>query len=232
MVRGLAWRCWASRSVKKACSVGAIRVMTGPPTTRCPGGRRPARAAPERPRGTSRWSSVRGARGRSTATGSWPATSSPARYQPSRVRDRESVAEVVQPRRAGRTGADAGVVDELPEGLRDHGVEQPLRGEGDEEARLLRPWLELIAQPGVVLQRRHAAGVQGHQPGLAELGLADQQHALGPVDVAAVELDRLTDPQPAGRKQPDQGVVGRRPQRRRRSRSGPGSITASMSAGE
>jgi hypothetical protein len=36
------------------------------------------------------------------------------------------MAEVVKPWRAGRTGTDASVVDELPEGLGDHGVEQTL----------------------------------------------------------------------------------------------------------
>ena len=54
--------------------------------------------------------------------------------------------------------------------------------------------LQLLAQPGVVSQRLHAAGLQRDQPGFAELGLADQQHPIGPVDVGAVELDRLPDP--------------------------------------
>ena len=53
----------------------------------------------------------------------------------------------------------------------------------------------------------------------------------GPVDVAAVELDRLADPQPAGRQQPDQRLVGRRPQRLRRSSDRAWAIIASMSAG-
>jgi hypothetical protein len=128
--------------------------------------------------------------------------------------DREGVPQVVQPWRAVRTCSDTGVVDELPVGLGDHGIEQPFPGEGHEEARPVGPRRELVAQPGVTLQRSHAAGRQRHQPGLAELRLADQQHTLGPVDVATVELDRLPDPHPAGREQPDQRDVGGRPQRR------------------
>lgn len=37
-----------------------------------------------------------------------------------------------QPRRTGCIGADASVVDESPEGVADHGVDQPLAGERDE----------------------------------------------------------------------------------------------------
>src|SRR5450759_3565828 len=52
MVRGLAWRCLPSRSVKNACSVGAIRVMSecrvGPLTRRSLDEPRPGRAVPGR----------------------------------------------------------------------------------------------------------------------------------------------------------------------------------------
>src|SRR5260370_13436539 len=47
--------------------------MTVPPAMRCLAGRRPARAVPGPPAGTSRWMPVRGGPGRSTATGSWSA---------------------------------------------------------------------------------------------------------------------------------------------------------------
>jgi hypothetical protein len=50
-----------------------------------------------------------------------------------------------QPRRTGCIGADASVVDESPEGVADHGVDQPLAGERDEKARDRRSRLELIA---------------------------------------------------------------------------------------
>jgi hypothetical protein len=55
--------------------------------------------------------------------------------------------------------------------------------------------------------------VQRDQPGLAELGLADVQHALGPVDVVAIQLDRFADAQSCRGQQPDQRVIGHRPQR-------------------
>jgi hypothetical protein len=124
------------------------------------------------------------------------------------------VSQVVQPRRPGRARADAGVIDELPERQLHDGVKQPFAVQGREESRFGGLRLELVTQPGVVSERLHAAGVQRHQARFPELGLADQQHALGPVDVPAVELDGLTNPQAARREQPDQRLVGRRPQRR------------------
>ena len=120
----------------------------------------------------------------------------------------------MQPRRPGCASTDADVIDELPERQPHDGVKQPLVVEGREESRFGGSWLELVAQPGVVCERLHAAGVQGYQARFPELGLADQQHPLGPVDVPAVELDGLADPQPARREKPDQRLVGRRPQRR------------------
>jgi hypothetical protein len=100
----------------------------------------------------------------------------------------------VKPGRGGRIDADVGVVDELPEGLGDDGAEQALMSQGHEEAQILGPRLEVIAQLGITVERLHSAGLQGNQSGLAELGLANQQHTVGPVDVAAVELDGLADP--------------------------------------
>jgi hypothetical protein len=73
--------------------------------------------------------------------------------------------------------------------------------------------LELITQLGMLGEGQRGAGVQRNQPGLAELRLPDQQHALLPVDVGAVKLDGLTDPQAAHRQQPEQSLVGRCPQR-------------------
>src|SRR5664279_1869595 len=117
MVRGLACRCWVSRSVKKACSVDAIRVMTGPPTTRCPVGRRPGRAIPVRLTGTSRWT---------------------------RVHDAPGVSKVVKPWRARGLGSDTGIVDEAAEGLGNDGVAESVAGQGHEEARFLGSPLQLV----------------------------------------------------------------------------------------
>jgi len=58
-----------------------------------------------------------------------------------------------------RSGADTSVIDEVPKCLGDHDVEQPFPGQGHEEARIHRVWLEVIAQPRVVVERCHAAGV-------------------------------------------------------------------------
>ena len=50
---------------------------------------------------------------------------------------------------------------------------------------------------------------------LAELGVAHDQQSVGEVDVGAVEADRLTDPHPGDRQQPDQRAHRRRAVRRR-----------------
>ena len=67
-----------------------------------------------------------------------------------------------------------------------------------------------VPQPQVAAQRGGRGRVQRHQPGLAELGLADGQHPGREVEVWPVEADRLADAHTGDREQPDQGLVGRR----------------------
>ena len=88
--------------------------------------------------------------------------------------------------------------------------------------------MHVVADPGVALQRVQHRRVQGHLPGLAELGFPDH-HGLGPVDVAAVEGDGFPDAHPGGRQQSDHGLkVAARNEVRR-----PGApvISVSMSSG-
>jgi hypothetical protein len=56
--------------------------------------------------------------------------------------------------------------------------------------------------------------MQNQFSGLAELAVTDQQPPRGRVEVAAVERDRFTDPDPGHRQQPDQRRERRLPQRR------------------
>src|SRR5664279_856996 len=58
---------------------------------------------------------------------------------------------------------------------------------------------------GTVMERNQSCFV--------EFGLTYQQHALGPVDIIAVEFDGLAYTQPADCQQPDQGLIGGGPQR-------------------
>jgi hypothetical protein len=128
--------------------------------------------------------------------------------------DRERVPQVVQPRGRGRVRADTHFVDEAPERLRHDGVAEPVARQRHEEAGLLRQRLQFVSHLGVLGERLQHVGMDGNESRLAELRLPDEQHRPLPVDVAAVELDRLTDPQAGRREQPDQRLVSRRPQRR------------------
>ena len=85
-MRGLAWRCLVSLSVKNACSVGAIGLIGRSPRSLFPGGVRPLPTTPARLTGTNMSTVGLDARDKSIATGRRASTSSPARYQPSNVR--------------------------------------------------------------------------------------------------------------------------------------------------
>lgn len=105
---------------------------------------------------------------------------------------------------------NTGGVDQLPERPTHDRVAEAFVGLRHEEAWLQRPRFELVAEIGVSGQRVHGSAVKGgNEPGFAELGLADQQHAPGPVDVAAVKRDGFSDPQTTRRQQSDQRLVGR-----------------------
>ena len=168
MVCGLAWRCWTSRSVKNACNVGAISVMTGPPTSGVlPGGgqRQQFGRCRQVPVGGRRFAVTQVSRQRRDLGLHVLACAIPAEQGA----DGEGVSEVVQPRRRGRASADASVVDELPECQLHDGVEQPFAVEGHEEGRFGGVRLEVVAQLGVALECLHAAGVQGTRRDLPNL---------------------------------------------------------------
>ena len=93
-------------------------------------------------------------------------------------------------------------------------VQSPsLRGE---EARgRVRPGAEPVAQPGAPAKGFGRGGVGRHFALLLLLGAADMQRAIVQIDIAAVQPERLTEPQAGGRHQPDQRPHRRRVQRRR-----------------
>ena len=111
-----------------------------------------------------------------------------------------------------RAGPQPGGADELAPGGVDVAVEQPGAGRGDEHRRVTGTGVQPVAQPQVAAERGGGGGMQRHQPGFAELGAADGQHAGAGVEVGAVQADRLTDPHAGDREQADQGLIGRRPQ--------------------
>ena len=121
--------------------------------------------------------------------------------------------QIVQPRPARRVGADLGVVDEAAEGVLDNGIRESLPGQRHEEAGIQRVRLGLVSHHGVVAQCLPGGRVHRHQPRLPELRFPDQQHPTVPVDVGAVEVDHLTDPQTGDREKPDHGDIGRCAQR-------------------
>ena len=67
---------------------------------------------------------------------------------------------------------------------------------------------------GVAAQRLGGAGVQRHQPFSVEFGVPDPDHPVGEVDVRTHKAERFADAHAADAEQPEQGLVGRRPQRR------------------
>ena len=75
-------------------------------------------------------------------------------------------------------------------------VTDPVAAVGAEECLALS-WRAVTPPPvsGIAPQRRHRAGVQRNQPGPAAFAGEDGQHALGQVDVAAGQGQRLADPQ-------------------------------------
>jgi hypothetical protein len=117
------------------------------------------------------------------------------------------VREVMQPRRKLSVGADPGVLAETSEcGLGCARVES-CSAQRHEEARVAWVRAELVAPARVALERIQDRRVQGYVARLVELRFADEQNALGPVDVGAVELDRLADPHAGRGEQPDQRLV-------------------------
>lgn len=110
---------------------------------------------------------------------------------------------VVNPGADGRAGADPGELAQLavnlPDALVDHA--------GAVQRHEQRLCAGIRAEPpsGVVvaLERVNGGRVERHEPGLAELRLADPQHPLGGVQITAVQAQRLADPHAGRREQPD-----------------------------
>ena len=191
---------------------------------RCPGGPRPAPAVPARPTDTSRSMPVRGGRGRSTAHGSFAcdvlaaAIPAPAGCGPRRcAAGREASAPRVPRPRPRRRRPVAGTSGARRRSRAVCAVRDTKKlgsfGRGS----------QLVAESGVGGSGPACVlGCSGTSRDLPNLDSRISSTPCGPVDVAAVELDRLADPQPADCQQPDQRLVGRGPQRRADRACGPG----------
>ncbi len=127
--------------------------------------------------------------------------------------DGERVPDVMQPRQQRRCGADVGLVAEAAEGSIDHVAHQARAVQRHKEALVARRGAQLVAPARVARERLEGAVVQRYVSRLVELRFADQRHAVGRVDIAAVELDRLADPQAGRGEQSDERLVGRGAQR-------------------
>ena len=80
---------------------------------------------------------------------------------------------------------------------------QPSTGTRDQQRRAKWVGTGLVAQGDVCGQASGRGRVQRYQPGLGELGFADDQQLLIVVEIGGVQRNRLTDPQTAGREQTD-----------------------------
>ena len=99
--------------------------------------------------------------------------------------DRERMTQIVDARAAGRRpGLQPGLAGQPRERRVHVAIQQPGAGRGDEHRRGAGMGVQPVPQPQVAAQRLGRGRVQRHQPGLAELGLADGQHA------AAGEVER------------------------------------------
>src|SRR6266536_1229431 len=116
--------------------------------------------------------------------------------------------------RVHRRRADADGGRDLPERLAYAAAVEGRAGAGEEEGARAGPGAQAVAYGGVAAQRVCGGRVQRHQPGAVELRLTDRDDARPEVDVLALERNRLADSHADGGEQPEQRLVGRRPQRR------------------
>jgi hypothetical protein len=135
--------------------------------------------------------------------------------------DRERVAQVMWSGPAScRARGEPGVLDDPLERQVNVAVGQPCadrRGE-HRHGRFARDGPVTAGQVGA--QRRDRRRVDGKLAGLGELALDEGQHAALVVDVGLVQADRLADPHPGDRQQPDQRAHRRGAMRRRDHRRG------------
>jgi site-specific DNA recombinase len=113
-----------------------------------------------------------------------------------------------------RAWREPGAAQQARERLLNGPVDQPSTRRGHEETRRRRRTSRPVAQRCVAAQRIDGAGMKCQLPALRELGVPDDQHAVVPVEVIAVESNQLCDPGPGHHQQCDQCFVGGRPQGR------------------
>jgi hypothetical protein len=125
----------------------------------------------------------------------------------------ERVAHVMNPWMSG-LAAQPDQRGDLPEDPL--GLSSPQRPPGDrhEEPIDTRFRAQPIPRRGVGAERGADRGVQRDQPHPVELRVADRDHALDEIDIAAGERDRLTDAHAGRRQQSEQRPIGSGPQRR------------------
>ena len=143
------------------------------------------------------------------------ATSAPSRYQSSKL---FTASECRRSCRRGLQVAERRAIPaargERVEGEVDVALVQSCAEARDEKRRADRAATELVSPLEVAAERLQRRRVQGHEPRLLELGVADDERALLSVEVVRVEGDRLADPKPAHAQQPDEGLISLRPERR------------------
>src|SRR6266542_2558771 len=96
------------------------------------------------------------------------------------------------------------------------------RGAGAREKERTRAWPtdQVVALSRIAAESFGNRRVQRHQPRAVELRFSDRDDACTEVDVLALQHDRLAHPHAGGGEEPEQCLVGRRPDWRAQ-RSGP-----------
>src|SRR5436190_922447 len=104
--------------------------------------------------------------------------------------------EVVEtrPDPPGRGYPRHGLPQELMEGMSHRPIAQWPACIRQEESRGLWTSMTAVAGRYVVTERPESAGVQGHQPGLVELGVPNRQDAGIQIGVAILEHEGFADP--------------------------------------
>ena len=120
--------------------------------------------------------------------------------------DREGVPDVMHPRGASASSADAGVYQQLSEYRIDTADGQAGPRGGEEEAGGDWGRAQLPAALPVLPQHQDGGGVQRRPPGPVVLA-ADGHEPRVQVDIACVQGDRLTRPHAGGEQQADQCLM-------------------------
>jgi len=101
--------------------------------------------------------------------------------------------QVVQARPMTESAPNPAETDQAQEHVMEVLMDDPRADARDEETRRAAAWVQTIPHLDVVVECGDRGAVDRHLAGLPELGVAQGQERLTPVDVLLVEPERLPD---------------------------------------